>query len=228
MASYWLRGEAIDNLTRVVKKAVDCTATQRPPPGYGSSTCYGSAGSHWCRRKYPGRRYRNNVAGFGSLFTRSQGCRTTHHRITVTPSTDDVDAIHTGAGACPLSHVVTATDSAIVRGVTRHHVHRPLHNNRQGYRPAAPIQRFNYKMMPRNWRMTSCTITKRWSNYWAPDLTLNPGFLRPDCDSTAGWDATTRTQMHTLMLWPNYAEWDTRKTHRSCVRNSSANNLSGV
>ena len=30
-----------------------------------------------------------------------------------------------------------------------HHVHRPLHDNRQGYRSAAPIQRFNNKTL--NW-----------------------------------------------------------------------------
>ena len=30
LRDYRLRDEAIDNLTRLVKKAVDCTATQRP------------------------------------------------------------------------------------------------------------------------------------------------------------------------------------------------------
>ena len=28
-----------------------------------------------------------------------------------------------------------------------HHVYRPVHDNRQGYRPAAPIQRFNNKTL---------------------------------------------------------------------------------
>ena len=39
--------------------------------------------------------------------------------IAIAPATGDVDAIHTGAGTCPLSQVVTTTYSSIVRGVAR-------------------------------------------------------------------------------------------------------------
>ena len=64
-----------------------------------------------------------------------------HHRA----STGDVDAIHTGAGTCPLSHVVTTTYSSIMRRVARPTCSPAITR----YRPAAPIQRFNNKTL--NW-----------------------------------------------------------------------------
>ena len=133
-------------------------------------------------------------------------------------------------------------------------LHRTTQEGRQGYRPAAPIQRFNNKSL--NWpswfrHFKAVADVHGWDkdqrvlqlvsylnktameladdelyDYWVTDSTLHLGFLLPDLDSMAGRDATTRMQTLMPTPLPSCAAWDTHRAHRNYARNSLANNLS--
>ena len=100
LRDYQIRDEAITDLTRLVRETVDCPAPHHPHRD--------TAAPH-----------QNNMAGVGDLATRRQGCRTTCRRTTATIPTGNVDTLHTGEGTCPLSHVNTTTNTAIVCGGPR-------------------------------------------------------------------------------------------------------------
>ena len=123
------------------------------------------------------------------------------------------------------------------------HVHRPSHDNRLGYRPAAPIQRFNNKTL--NWpswfrHFKTVADVHGWDRdqrasqlvSYLDETAMNVAQELADDELydydtlvkllSARFDPASRissTQMHTLILSPNYAEWDTSRAHRSCVRN---------
>ena len=125
------------------------------------------------------------------------------------------------------------------------HVHRPSHDNRQGYRPAAPIQRFNNKTL--NWpswfrHFKAVAHVHGWDRdqhtlqlvSYLDEAAMNVAQELAD-DELYDYDtlvkllsarfdlasrvSASRSRLHTLILSPNDAKWDTRKAHRSCVRN---------
>ena len=149
LRDYRLRDEAIDNVTRLVKKAVDCPATQRPyqdtaaPYAMVPPDLIDADGNLWATDigiTWQGSETFLHVVRV--VGPRTAGSPPRHQPTTSTPyiPVREHDPCHMSSPPPPQPSYVELPD---------HHVHRPLHDNRQGYRPATPIQRFNNKTL--NW-----------------------------------------------------------------------------
>ena len=147
LRDYQLRDEAITNLTRMVKEAVDHLATHRPRQA--------TTGPH---SMVPPDLIDANgnlrAAGIGITWQESE---TFLHGVKVVgPHVAGPPLRSQPATSTPYMpvrehapcHMSSPTQPLCVV-IPDRHVHRTVHDNRQGYRSAAPIQRFNNKT--RNW-----------------------------------------------------------------------------
>ena len=139
LRDYQLRDEAITNLTRLVKEAVDHPASYRPrqdttgPHSMVPSDLIDAGRGHW-----------NNMETF------LHGVKVVGPHVAGPPLRSQAA---TSTPYMPVRehapcHMSSPTQPLCVE-IPDRHVHRTVHDNRQGYRSAAPIQRFNNK--PRNW-----------------------------------------------------------------------------
>ena len=149
LRDYRLRDEAIANLTRLVKEAVDRPTTQRPhqdtavPHAMVPSDLIDADG---------------NLRAVDIVIT-WQGSETFLHGVKVVgphvagpplgpqPATSTPYMPVREHAPCQMSSPPPTPPSCVE--IPDRHVHRTLHDNRQGYRPAAPIQQFNNKTL--NW-----------------------------------------------------------------------------
>ena len=117
------------------------------------------------------------------------------------------------------------------------HIRRPPQEIRQGYCPAAPIQRFNNKSL--NWpawfrHFRAVADVHGWSKdqralqlvSYLDETAMNVAQELGDADlynydpgSMAGPVVTMRTPMHLLMFWPNCVVRDTPRVHQNCDKN---------
>ena len=234
LRDYQLRDEAITNLTRLVMEAVNRPATHRPHQD--------TTGPH--AMVPPDLIDADGNLRAADIGITWQGSETFLHGVKVVgphvarpplrsqPATSTPYMPVREHAPCHMSSPPPTQPLCVE--IPDRQVHRTVHDNRQGYRPAAPIQRFNNKTL--NWPAwfrhfkavadvhgwardqhalqlisyldeTAMNVAQELADdeLYDYDTLVKLVSDRLDPASQVSRDATTRTQLHTLMLPPNWA-----------------------
>ena len=258
LRDYQIRDEAIANLTRLVKEAVDRPAPHRPhrntaaPHAVVPPDLIDADGNL-------------RAADIGITWQGSEtflhGVKVVVPHVTGPPlRSQPATSTHVREHApCHMSSPPPVQPSCVE--IPDRHIHWTTHDNRQGYRPAAPIQRFNNKTL--NWpswfhHFKAVADVHGWDKdqralqlvSYLDETAMNVAQELADYDilvkllsdrfDLAYRVSASRSRFHGQMR-RHHEDADAnadaitelccvgyRRAHRSYVRNSSANNLSGA